>query len=374
MIRPATSFIRFSVSWCLLGFAASAWAGPLRSPWDAVTVPSTSQAYTCPALEPLPRNIVAYDYYSDARKSVPDAARLDAYRQAAAPFDRTMTAAELAADFYLHSGSIAAANCVLQILDANARSHAMTGAIASNQSYYLQGWTIGALAVTYLKVRNSGAGTAPEQAEIVHWLVHVARSTQDYFDERRAKNAQSGRNNHLYWAGFAVMSAGIAADDRALYNWGVGTFRDGVRQIASNGTLPLEMARGRRALHYHLFAAEPLVTMAEFAEANGLDLYAYDRGALHRLVARCVSGLQNNAWFAQQTGFPQDAPGSRLTPSDVAWLRPYEQRFPSPAIALMLSQAGSLHLIYLGGEPPAVTPAGTPADTSAVAPEPPSTR
>jgi poly(beta-D-mannuronate) lyase len=336
---------------CVL-LCASALAAPLRSPWDAVTIPVTSRPWTCTPPAPLPRDIVAYDYYSDARKSIPDRARLQAYRHAAAPFDRTMTDAEQAADLYLTSGSRAAAACVLQILDADARNQAMTGAMSSNQAYYVQNWTLGALAVTYLKVRDSSAATPGERSEIAHWLVEVAQSTQGYFSVRRAKHTKDGGNNHLYWAGFAVMSAGVAANNRRLYNWGIMTYRDGVSQINPDGTLPVEMARGRRALHYHLFAAEPLVIMAEFGEANRQDLYSFDHGALHRLVARCVSGLENNAWFAQQTDFPQDTPGPRLTSSDVAWMRPYARRFPSPAIASLLQEVRSLQVMYLGGDPP----------------------
>ncbi len=344
--------MRFAVPASLLFLSVPAWSAPLRSPWDALSIPATSRPYSCPAVSPLPRDIVAYDYYSDARKSIPDSARLQAYRRAASPFDRTMTGAERAADFYLKSGSRGAADCVLEILDANARNHAMTGTMASNQSYYVQNWTLGALAVTFLKVRHSDAGTPAERGEIARWLVQVARSTRNYFSLRHAKPTKDGHNNHLYWAGFAVMSAGIAADNRHLYNWGVMTFRDGVHQIAPDGTLPLEMARGRRALRYHLFAAEPLVTMAELGETNGQDLYSFNHGALHRLVHRCVSGLRNNAWFAQQTGFPQEKPGRRLTPSDVAWLRPYQRRFPSSSIASLLGQVHSLSILYLGGDPP----------------------
>jgi len=51
----------------------------------------------------------------------------------------------------------------------------------------------------------------------------------------------------------------------------VTTYKDGIDEIAADGTLPLEMGRGQRALHYHLFALAPLVTMAELAAANGED-------------------------------------------------------------------------------------------------------
>lgn len=337
---------------CLLLLCVSAFAAPLRSPWDALTIPETARPYACPAVAPLPGDIVAFDYYSDKRYSIPDPARLRAYRAASAPYSNITRQAIHAADFYLKTGSLPAASCVLRILDVQAAAHAMTGAMASNQSNYLRNWTLGSFAVAWLKVRNATVGTPAERSEIQQWLVQVARSTRDYFAQRHAHHTKDGRNNHLYWAGFAVMSAGIAADNRPLYNWGVMTYRYGVGQIARDGTLPLEMARGRRALHYHLFAAAPLVTMAEFAEANGQDLYAFHHGALHRLVARCVSGLESNAWFAQQTGFPQDEPGPRLLSSDVAWMQPYEQRFPNAAIHQLLSRLSSRSYDFLGGDPP----------------------
>ncbi len=332
--------------------AAFAIAAPLQSPWDLHPVTPTPVPWVCPAPLLLPRDIVAYDYYSDSRKSIPDPQRLRAYDEAASPYDRVSRDAEQAADAYRTTGSSAAAQCVLQILDAEAQQAAMTGNMASNQSYYVQNWTLGALAVTYLKVRGSQAGTPAQRSRIAAWLTTVARSTQGYFNQRRAHHTKDGRNNHLYWAGFAVISAGIAANDRGLYDWAIGTYRDGVRQIAPDGTLPLEMARGRRALHYHLFAAAPLVTMAEFASANGQDLYSENNGALHRLVDRCVSGLDDNSWFAQQSGFPQDAPPSQITAADVAWLRPWAKRFPAPAITQLLARAHSLSVLYLGGDPP----------------------
>src|SRR6185312_4049788 len=54
-------------------------------------------------------------------------------------------------------------------------------------------------------------------------------------------------NNHLYWAGVEVSAAGIAANDRELFDWGMNTYHVGVAQIQPDGTLPLEIRRGQRA-------------------------------------------------------------------------------------------------------------------------------
>jgi hypothetical protein len=122
-------------------------------------------------------------------------------------------------------------------------------------------------------------------------MAKVAGSTEEYFTQRHIKGTNDGTNNHYYWAGFAVMAAGIAADDRKLFDWGVSTYNEAMSRIQPDGTLPLEMARGQRALHYHVFALAPLTMMAEMGYANGLDLYNANNGALKRLIDVTAAGL-----------------------------------------------------------------------------------
>src|SRR5262249_59672568 len=92
-------------------------------------------------------------------------------------------------------------------------------------------------------------------------------------------------NNHAYWAGLAVGAAAIAANDRELFAWAIERMRVGLRQVTAEGALPLELARGRLALHYHLFALEPLAVLEIMARANGADLTPADNDAFRRLVA-----------------------------------------------------------------------------------------
>jgi poly(beta-D-mannuronate) lyase len=128
-------------------------------------------------------------------------------------------------------------------------------------------------------------------------------------------------------------------------------YRDGVRQITPEGTLPLEMNRAARALHYHLYALAPLVMIAEFGEANGLDLYSERGFAIKRLVARCIAGLQDHSYFAQHTGQQQDMPDT-ITGFEIGWAVPYARRFPDPQISSLLAQAKSTGYTTWGGVPP----------------------
>jgi poly(beta-D-mannuronate) lyase len=89
-------------------------------------------------------------------------------------------------------------------------------------------------------------------------------------------------------------------------------YKHGVHDIQGDGTLPMEMERGQMALHYHLYALAPLIMLAKFGETNGLQLYAERNDAIERLVARCISGLQDPEFFQKKTGVARRSP----TPAD----------------------------------------------------------
>jgi poly(beta-D-mannuronate) lyase len=158
-------------------------------------------------------------------------------------------------------------------------------------------------------------------------------------------------NNHLYWAGFAISAAAIASDDYRLFEWGMDAYRHGARDIRDDGTLPMEMDRGQMALHYHLYALAPLVLLAEFGEANGLDLYAERDYAIRRLVARSISGLQDPAFFERRTGVPQ-VTTPQIEAWEIGWAQPWLRRFPDPVISELLSKASRLNYTTWGGLPP----------------------
>lgn len=337
----------------LASAASPASSGDLRSPWDERPVKVTSAGYACDVPAALPKDIVAYDFYSDAKHSVIDPARYAAYNAAAKSFDDVMRAAESAADNFQSTGSRAAAECVLHILLLNAQAGAMTGDMASNQSYYVQNWTLGALAVTWLKVRDADPGTPADRNIITGWLQQVAHSTQGYFADRHQKGTTDAQNNHYYWAGLAVMAAGVSANDHSLFDWGVSTYDDGISRIQPDGTLPLEMARGQRALHYHLFALAPLVTMAEFGAANDLDLYTRNHSALSLLIYRTMGGLEDNKYFTAKAGAAQDTPeNGKIKSDEVVWLTPYLRRYPNGDLDRLLHSVSPRPYNYLGGLPP----------------------
>ena len=324
----------------------------LRSPWDGETVKLTAATYTCPAIVHLSPDLTTSGFYSDSKSSIIDPEKWKAYSASSGPYKELGTQIVDAADDYRTTGSREAAECVLAKMQAAAKDGVFTGKMSSSQAYYVQGWVIGAIAIAYLKVRDSGLVSADREQEILPWIVNVVHQSMNYFDTRRQKGTGDAENNHLYWAGVEVSAAGIAANNRQLFDWGMNTYIDGVAQIQPDGTLPLEMRRGQRALHYHLYALAPLVYLAEFGQDNGLNLYAQDNYAIKRLAEVSSQGLINNSFFAKATGIPQDAPKGPPTAEEISWAKIYVSRFPDPTISKLLAEAPSLSYMYLGGLPP----------------------
>ena len=325
---------------------------PLQSPWDLSKVTLTDASYDCPAPAHLSADLTTDGFYSDNKSSIIDPVKWKAYAESSGPYKKLGDQATAAADAYRTSGSRAAAQCVLKLLDIAAADGVFTGRMSSRQAYYVQGWVIGALAIAYLKVRDSGLVEANGTAMLTKWMKSVARQTMDYYNAATSKPGGESQNNHLYWAGVEIGAIAIASNDRAMFDWAIASYRNGVQQITPEGTLPLEMRRGQRALHYHLYAIAPLVYLAEFGEDNGVDLFAERDFALKRLVNRSITGLQGSGYFDQEAGIKQDTPNGPPTAEAISWAKIYVKRFPDPAISALILQATGLSYMYLGGLPP----------------------
>jgi poly(beta-D-mannuronate) lyase len=333
-------------------FTAAA-AQPLRSPWDGKPVAMTKVTYSCPAVAHIAPDLVTDGFYrlDDPTHSIIDPVRQEAYRKSSDGVKAVGMAIVKAADDYRTTGSRAAAQCAMTQILTLAQERSLAGKMSSNQAYYVQGWVVGAVAIAYLKIRETGIASPEDKESIAKWMQSVGEQTKGYYDSHKRAGHGDGQNNHLYWAGVELAAIGVAADDRKDFDWAMATYDNGVDQIQPDGALPLEMARGVRALHYHLYALAPLVLLAEFGEANHLDLYAHANGAIHRLVNFSVAGLADPAPFVKASGVQQEVPKT-ITGDQIGWAPPYVQRFPNPALQQMIQAAPSLSVYYLGGLPP----------------------
>jgi len=327
-------------------------AAPLRSPWDGHPVHPTNAPYTCPATAHLPVDFVTDGFYAlnDPTHSIIDPARLKAYNETSGPVKHEGNVVVAAADDFRTTGSAEAARCVIQHLEADARQNALTGKMSSSQAYFVQGWVAGALAIAYLKVDGNTRATAAQRNLILPWLQKEADITRGWYDERQ-RTSHTDAQNHFYWAAVQLAATGIAANNRSDFDWAMQRAKDGIAAIHPDGTLDEEMRRGKRALHYHLYAASPLVMLAELGIPNGVDLYKENNGALKKLVEVSTHGLIDPSLFEKRTGIPQEVLNPP-TAEAIGWAAPYNRRFPDPVITKLLSEQPDHSYMYLGGLPP----------------------
>ena len=222
--------------------------------------------------------------------------------------------------------------------------------MSSSQAYFVQGWVVGAEAIAYLKIDGRHKATDAQKAAILPWLQKVADETRAFYDEREHASG-NGAQNHFYWAAVELAAIGIVSDNHADFEWAMDRARAGVGAILPDGTLTEEMRRGKRALHYHLYAASPLVMLAELGVPNGVDLYTLDSSALKQLVLVSTAGLIDPALFDKRTGIPQERPDPP-TPEAIGWAEPFDRRFPTPSISKLLQECPDHSYMYLGGLPP----------------------
>ena len=335
----------------ILLVVTTARADKLRSPWDDAKVTVTDAPYKCPDPPQFAKTLNVEGYYIDKHYSVIDPAKKAAYEKADEGPVHLGQYAGLAADAYLEKGSKAAAVCVYSLLDAAAKADAWAGDMPHGQGVYDQNWMLSGTAIPYLKVRNSGAGTPEQDEEIQKWFRHVATQVRGYFNDKRQRPNSDAWNNHMYWAGLAMAAQGIAGNDKGAFKWGMDAYHQGVEAIEPDGSLKAEMNREAMALHYQVYALGPLIVLAELGEANGLDMYAQNHGAIHRLVKFDTAALEDPSIIAKAVGVQQNV-SYPLSGQEIGWAVPYVKRFPDAQLSAMIAKAPWVRFWQWGGEPP----------------------
>jgi poly(beta-D-mannuronate) lyase len=252
------------------------------------------QACACEAPPPAVVDIDANSYYSDTHHSIVDPVRKARNEAAVKPVNDYLDAVAHAAVAWQQTRHDADARCALTWLANWADRKAMLGTMTTEQSYYTRKWTLGGLALSYARVRD--AAPPDERRRIEAWLLALADATIRHSDAHKGV-----RNNHYYWEGLAVTATGAVTGNARCLAWGRKVFDAAMAQIRPDGALPYELERAGRALHYHLYAAAPLVMMAS--------IFDVQPPQLDRLIAFSVGAVADPSAIATMAGVGQQWSG-----------------------------------------------------------------
>ena len=256
----------------------------LRTAALTALVLTTSALADCAPPPPAQRDIIADSYYDDP----PVYSHIDPVRHAA------YEAAVKPLEAYLHvvvkSASDGDKQCTLRWLVAWAEGDAMLGKIEKEQAHYERKWLLSGLALSYAKVRADA--TESQRASIDNWLLALAEGVRTHSDAHKGT-----KNNHYYWEGLAVGATGAVTGNAKDIEWSRKVLRAAEADITDDGILPLELKRGSRALHYHLFSAAPLVMLESILDEHS--------DKIAKLVKYCDDGRTNIDAVSKQAGVTQ---------------------------------------------------------------------
>lgn len=315
-----------------LGGASAVSAMPL--PFREIAPQRYSGPVQCPPPPPAVTTMATEQPYQTGDKSF---SKLDPQKNALrdrqlAPIKAYSAQLTKMANAYYASGGRdrASGACAMALLDAWAGQGAMLH-LDGHDAYWLNILNITGWSADFAQIRGLAMPGDDPRPRIRQWLSRMAYQMRDHFDGLEAGNTVR-HNNHRYWAGLAALSVASNTDDQELFNWGVASAREGLRQITPQGTLPLEIARKSKARHYSIYAADALTMAAEYAMANGVNLYAEQGGALHRLVQTSLHSAFHPEDMAGWAGAPQDPyvdKNGQIYRQGLAWVEFYDRRFPS---------------------------------------------
>lgn len=287
-------------------------------------------------------------YYRNSRKDE----RNPKWRVAAKPFFRLHETVGDIARLYVISGDPAYARCLVAFLDRWARVDALTDVGYSlkknRQAWYTVTWAAVDAGLAYSIVRGEASLDPAAKKRVEDWLHRVVSN-----NIRHPGAPGVGGdccNNISYWRGLLATVVGVVTNDSRMFDWGISTFRQALKDMNVDGSFPGEMGRRKAALRYQQFATLPLVLIAEVAARQGYDLYSLEVGgrSLHTAAAFSAAAVKDRSLIKKYTNEKQRYPSGR----GLSWAEAYYRRFPKPELAEFVGKANHKSDLAFGGALP----------------------
>lgn len=339
-------------SFCASGLAQSA---PLTAPFTlARHIMKNNNKTKCEL--PVPAPVVElellsfYDQDDNSRSTIVPAQK-KAYDEAIAGAKLfTSLVAKAASNYTQTDGNrLDSAACALKVLSVWAKADALS-VFKTRQSALSATRMIAGAAMGYLQVRNAAPLLGVDTALIDDWFSRRAKDIIPIYTE--SGEMRSNIQNHRYWGGFAVAAIGVAIGNKDYLQFGIDSYKIGVCQVTSDGALPLELARKKKARDYHLHASAPLVMIGSLAVANGQNIFGECNNGLQRLVNFALNAINNPSDIERLTGETMvklPIENGKIRDDRIAWLPAYLYYFPKDKAKFSDLYTGSLFSASLGG-------------------------
>ncbi|WP_447556353.1 alginate lyase family protein [Vreelandella sp. EE22] len=250
---------------------------------------------------------------------------------------------------FVASGDIYYGECLVHYLSRWAEAEAMTDFVyepAQPQAWFASESMLFAAAMAYSIVRPFIDGLEEERADIEQWLQRLALEHSAVPGVAQ----QSCCNNHLYRRALYATMIGVLVEDNDLFRFGVGAIYSALHDMTEEGALPLEVNRGRRAIHYQNYALSYLIPNMQIIHRQGYDIFdlEYENSNIHEGVDYLFEilddpeALGDYAPREQYTGFLRD-------PQYFTWMEIYLSHFDHQGMADLITRARPTYSRSAGG-------------------------
>jgi len=190
--------------------------------------------------------------------------------------------------------------------------------------------------------------TSDEEKLIEEWFTrsvkraeHLMYGDGKYKDKTGASGVPRSAHNHALSSAVAHMQLGIIMNDHNLFRKAFRNYEDAIRYQRKDGSLPIEVRRGGRAMFYQGKAMNALAVIAIISEHQGYNIWEYDHKGknFHNLVKFFIDFTENNEIvfkYAKSMKHPGPAKNYKRqdlnsrSSSNWGWLYAYASRFPEP--------------------------------------------
>ena len=182
-----------------------------------------------------------------------------------------------------------------------------------------------------------------EDAIVKKWFEKIVKKNQHLmysktYDKGGASGTPKRAHNHALMSAIAHMELGILLSDDKQFRKAFKNYEAAIRTQRKDGSLPIEVRRGGRAMFYQGRAMNALAVIALIAEHQGYNIWELDfKGKnYHNLVKFFIDFAENNEIvfkYAKEMKAPGPAKNYkvqdlRVTSSNWGWLYAYASRFP----------------------------------------------
>ena len=183
-----------------------------------------------------------------------------------------------------------------------------------------------------------------EDKIIKNWFKKIVKKNQHLlygktYDNGGAMGTPKRAHNHALSSAVAHMALGVLLDDNILFRKAFRNYEAAIRYQRKDGSMPIEVRRGGRAMFYQGRAMNALAVIAIIAEHQGYNIWELDfKGKnYHNLVKFFLDFSENNQIvfkYAKENRFPGPAKNYKVqdlksnSSSNFGWFYAYATRFP----------------------------------------------